>query len=204
MQNRSFGGGGLGGAASADNYYRLLEHYGNLIAGQESQLAKLRQQRQALAAAAEGARQQRDAEAELAAAARARAAALQAERGTKQAELNAIQARSCTAHLSVQERNDSMRSEIQSLRNQLEALRETQYVNKEAFVERYGNWGGSGLSCLRVEAQIRAVLAALEPSGPDWHLVATLSALAQGQEGRNRYAAAGGLSPFPLRNQKTV
>lgn len=59
-----------------ENYYRLLENYGNLIAGQEAQLSKLRQQREAVVTEADGARQQRDAAMELATASRGRAASL--------------------------------------------------------------------------------------------------------------------------------
>ena len=59
------------------NYLQLLDNYGRLIAGQEAQLAALREQRAAVAAELEAARQQRDAAAELASTARARTAALE-------------------------------------------------------------------------------------------------------------------------------
>ncbi|KAG2441770.1 hypothetical protein HXX76_003383 [Chlamydomonas incerta] len=128
---------GIGGS-SGGNYLQLLDNYGRLIAGQEGQLAALREQRAALGGEVQAARQQRDAAAELASTARARTAALEAERRTKESDLHAIKAR-----------NDALRCDVESRRAQLEQLKRQQGDSKEGFVDR----------CMQLEQEVRAVLA---------------------------------------------
>ncbi|KXZ42320.1 hypothetical protein GPECTOR_162g135 [Gonium pectorale] len=189
MLNRGFGGagGGLGAGASslgqpgnsADSYYRMLETYGTQIAQQEAQLVRLREQRAAIAAEIESARQQRDAAAELAAAARSRTAGLQAERRTKEADLQAIQ-----------DRNGSLRTEVEALRGQLEEIRQQEYGKKAEFVHR----------CMQLEAQIRSVLAA-HPGGQDAYPAQRPNAAAAvGQAGAGM--AGAGTASFPGAGQQ--
>ncbi|KAG2451783.1 hypothetical protein HYH02_003561 [Chlamydomonas schloesseri] len=134
----ALGAGATGPSGGNNNYLQLLENYGRLIAGQEGQLATLREQRAGLAGELEAARRQRDAATELASTARARTAALEAERRTKECDLHAIKAR-----------NDALRADIEARRSQLEGLKQQQGESKELFVTR----------CMQLEQEVRAVLA---------------------------------------------